>query len=118
MPAEPDRVARDDRAPQPGGHLHPCVTGGRDHDAHGATLGRLVDFLKGTGLEWRLGVVLDDELQCLGQLAPVNALGERQGHVDPGRDPGAADVIALPDHAVGDDLRPIGANDIAKGPMG
>jgi hypothetical protein len=45
---------------------------------------------------------------------PWDPLGEREGHVDPGRYPCSADVVALPDHVVGDDLDAHRAKVVAK----
>ena len=50
------------------------------------------------------------------KLASVDAFGQRQGHVDASRDAGAADVVALPDDAVGDDVDAHRAEGVAKAP--
>ena len=49
-------------------------------------------------MEGRLGVVLDPELDGLGQLVAGDPRGERQRHVDPGRHPSGREHFALLDH--------------------
>jgi hypothetical protein len=61
---------------------------------------------------------LPDAVVALGQLAPVNAVGQRQGHVDPGPDPDAGNVVAPPDDTVADDLDARRAQVVAKRPVG
>src|SRR5437763_12637306 len=65
-------------------------------DAECESEGAGVGFGRCPRVERRLGVVLDRQLQRFRELAPVDAVGERQCHVDPRGDTGAADVVALP----------------------
>jgi hypothetical protein len=48
----------------------------------------------------------------------VDAIGQRQRHVDAGRYAGAADVVALPDDASADHLDAHGAKVVAEAPVG
>ena len=52
-----------------------------------------------TGVQRRLGVVLDSELDRLRDLVAVDLLDETQRHVDSGGDAGRGDDLALLDHA-------------------
>ena len=59
-------------------------------------------FARRAGIERRLGVVLDSELNGLRQLRPGLAADKVQRHVDPGRDAGRGDELAVLDEATAD----------------
>ena len=63
-----------------------------------------VGLARGTAVEGRLRVVFDQQLQRLGELAPVDPVGQRERHVDAGGHARPADVVSLPDDAVTDTL--------------
>ena len=66
-------------------------------------------LLRRAGVEGRVGVVLDAELDRLGDLRPDLAGDQVQGHVDPGGDPGGGDDLAVLDEAAADGVGAVGA---------
>jgi hypothetical protein len=107
MPPEPPRGGVGARLAR-----HGRVQPSREHFA-GALPRGVVRFLHGPGAEGRLRVVLDHELQRARLVLPRLQRGERQGRVDPGRDTGGGDDLAVDDDAVGDRLGAEGAQGVS-----
>ena len=77
--------------------------GGREHCAR-CLLGLITCLVWCAGVERWLRVIFDDQLNRFGRRGPVDPRGQRQRHVDTGRDTRAADERLIKDNATGADV--------------
>src|SRR5205085_403528 len=74
-------------------------------------------LLRRAGVERRLRVVLDAELDRLSDGLAGDPGDERERHVDPGGDAGGADDLAVEDDALADGVRPERAQRLEREPV-
>src|SRR5215471_1631371 len=77
--------------------------GGRREHACRRLLGLIACLVWCTGVERWLRVIFDDQLNRFSRYGPVDPPGQRQGHVDTGRDTRAADERFIKDDTAGAD---------------
>jgi hypothetical protein len=90
-------------------------------DSRGEVVGQCSDvgrrLGRGSGIEWRLGVVRDHELEGLGCLGPLESGHHGQGEVDPGGNPGTGHDLALEHHPLRGGLGAVATERLVGPPM-